>query len=271
MAGGIGEGFGTMRMARNPRGHGGQGGTFGMTGGPPPQDILILLAVIFGTFVLQFFGATAILPALLRLGPMVFRGALWQLVTYAFVGFGPASLWFLLSMLILFWFGRDVFVRLGRKNFWSLVVQVVAAAGIAAALVRGAGILMGLASPNAFVLMQGQFMLITVMIAAFATLYGQATIMLFFVLPIKARWFLALEVLFGFMGFLNTKDFAGFVGLCVAVGLTWALLQPGGIKRVLANIRLRFRRRVTEAKLARLKRKRKFNVIDGDGDGGWVH
>lgn len=260
-----------MRMPQNPRGLGGQGRAFGMAGGPPPQDILALLAVVFGTFVLQFFSATRVIPDILRLGSGLYRGALWQVVTYAFVGFGPASLWFLLSMLILFWFGRDVFVRLGRKNFWSLVVQVVVAAGIAAALVRGAGLLMGLASPNAFVLMQGQYMLITVMIAAFATLYGQATILLFFVLPIKARWFLALEVLFGFMGFLNTKDFAGFVGICVAVALTWALCQPGGVRRALTNLQLRFRRRVTEAKLAKLKRKRKFDVIDGGGDGGWVN
>jgi len=149
------------------------------------------------------------------------------------------------------------------------VLQVVTAAGVAAALVRGAGIMMGTPSPFAFVLMQGQYMLITVMIAAFATLYGQATILLFFVLPIKARWFLALEVLFAFMGFLNTKDFAGFVGLCVAVGLTWALLQPGGLRRALADLRLRFRRRVTEAKLARLRQKRKFDVIDGDGE--WLN
>ncbi|RLE17235.1 MAG: hypothetical protein DRJ65_23100 [Acidobacteria bacterium] len=71
------------------------------------------------------------------------------------------------------------------------------------------------------------------------------------------------------MGFLSTKDFAGFVGLCVAVALTWALLQPGGVQRALKNLQLRFRRRVTEAKLARLKRKRKFDVIDGGG--GWVN
>lgn len=256
-----------MRMGRNSWDHGGRGRSFGMAGGgPPPQDILILLGVVFGTFVLQFFSVTRVIPDILRLGYGLYRGALWQVVTYAFVGFGPASLWFLLSMLILFWFGRDVFVRLGRKNFWSLLVQVVVAAGIAAALVRGAGLLMDLASPNAFVLMQGQYMLITVMIAAFATLYGQATILLFFVLPVQARWFLALEVVFGFMGFLNTKDFAGFVGICVAVALTWALLQPGGVKRALTNLQLRFRRRVTEAKLARLKRKRKFTVVDRGDD-----
>jgi len=258
-----------VRGAPDPWGRGRGGPSFGISGGPPPQDILVLLGVVFGTFVFQFFDLTALIPAFLRLGPMLYRGALWQVVTYAFTGFGPPSLWFLFSLLILFWFGRDIFVRLGRKRFWTLVLQVVTAAGVAAALVRGVGIMMGMPSPYAFVLMQGQYMLITVMIAAFATLYGQATILLFFVLPIKARWFLALEVLFAFMGFLSTKDFAGFFGLCVAVALTWALLQPGGLRRALEDLRLRFRRRVTEIKLARMKRKRRFDVIDGDGQ--WLN
>lgn len=258
-----------MQTARDPWGRGGFGGASGI-GGPPPRDILILLGVVFGTFVLQFFQVTAVIPGLLRLGPLVFRGALWQIGTYAFAGFGPPSLWFLLSLLILYWFGKDVFNRLGRRNFWMLVTQVVIGAGVAAVLVRGAGLLLGQSAPNAFVLMQGQYTLITIMIAAFATLYGQATILLFFVLPVRARWFLGLEILFAFMGFLNTKDFAGFVGLCVAVGLTWAVLQPGGTIRALKSLRLRFRRWVTEAKLRRLRRDRDFRVIESDDD-DWVH
>ncbi len=240
-----------------------------MAGGRPPNDVFVLLAVVFGTFVLQFFGPTAIIPALLQLGFAVYRGAVWQVVTYAFSGFGPPSLWFLFSLLILYWFAKDIFVRLGRRRFWTLLVQVVAAAGVAAVVVRGFGLLMGMRSPAAFVLMQGQYMLITIMIAAFASLYGEATILLFFVVPIRARWFLWLEILFAFMGYLGTKDFAGFVGLCVAVGLTWALLQPGGLRRALMDLRLRFRRRVTEIKLQRLKKKRRFDVIDGNGP--WVN
>jgi len=240
-----------------------------MAGGRPPNDVFVLLAVVFGTFVLQFFGPTAIIPALLQLGFAVYRGAVWQVVTYAFSGFGPPSLWFLFSLLILYWFAKDIFVRLGRRRFWTLLVQVVAAAGVAAVVVRGFGLAMGMRSPAAFVLMQGQYMLITIMIAAFASLYGEATILLFFVVPIRARWFLWLEILFAFMGYLGTKDFAGFVGLCVAVGLTWALLQPGGLRRALMDLRLRFRRRVTEIKLQRLKKKRRFDVIDGNGP--WVN
>jgi hypothetical protein len=237
----------------------------GFPRGPVAPDVLLLLAVVFVTFVLQFFRPLSVIPTLLQLSPLVFNGALWQLVTYAFSGFGPASLWFLLSMLILYWFAGDVYARLGRRRFWTLLLQVVAAAGIVAAAVRGLGMVFGTASPFAFMLMQGQYMLVTILIAAFATLNGNATIMLFFVLPIRARWFLLLEVLFAFMGYLNSKDFAGFVGLCTAVVLTWALLEPGGPRRRLVDLRLRVRRFIIEQRLARLKRKRRFDVIDGSG------
>ena len=236
-------------------------------GGPPPKDVLILIAVVFATFVLQFFSITAIIPAFLRLGPLIYRGAVWQAVSYPFVGFGPASLWFLLSLLFLYWFAASVFRRLGRRRFWILLVQVTLVAAVVAVLVRGAGMLMGVDSPAAFVLMQGQYILVTVMVAAFASLNGQATIMLFFVIPIRARWFLALEILFAFMGFLSTKDFAGFIGVSVAVGLTWALLEPGGPSRGMRNGRLRLKRWITEQRLARLRRKRQFDVINGGKDG----
>ena len=152
-----------------------------------------------------------------------------------------------------------------------MMLQVVGAAGVAAVVVRGIGMLAGFPSPFAFTLMQGQYMLITLMIAAFATLNGNATIMLFFVIPIRARWFLGLEVLFAFMGFLNTKDFAGFVGLCTAVFLTWALLEPGGPRRGLSTLRLRMRRFIIEKRLARLKEKRRFDVIDGGDGDRWLH
>ncbi len=251
-----------MRGMADPRGRG-----ISMGGGaPPPEDVLILIGVVFTTFVLQFFSVTAFIPGILRLGPLVYRGAIWQTVTYAFIGFGPASLWFLLSLLILFWFAGTVFRRLGRRRFWTLILQVTLFAAVVAVLVRGAGMLMGLSSPAAFLLMQGQYMLVTVMIAAYASLYGNATILLFFVIPIRARWFLALEVLFAFMGFLSTRDFAGFMGLCTAVGLTWALLEPGGPRRGLRDARLRLRQMITEQRLARMRRKRKFDVIDGGKD-----
>ncbi|MDX1383209.1 MAG: hypothetical protein R3190_06155, partial [Thermoanaerobaculia bacterium] len=93
------------------------------SGGPPPRDVLVLLGVVFVTFTLRFFAATAVVPELLRLSPDVWqRGFVWQLVTYPLVGHGAPGIWFLLELLILFWFARDVHRRLGSRSFRLLLV-----------------------------------------------------------------------------------------------------------------------------------------------------
>jgi membrane associated rhomboid family serine protease len=53
-------------------------------------------------------------------------------VTYPFAGYGGASLWILLELLILYWFARDVFYRLGRRRFWRTLLTVTVLAGVAA-------------------------------------------------------------------------------------------------------------------------------------------
>ena len=243
------------------------GGGFGMTSGAPvPRDLIALLTVLFATYSLQFFESTAIVPALLRLTPAVFRGFVWQIFTYPFVGWGGSGLWFLVELLILFWFGRDVFVRLGRQNFWFLVARAAIGAAVVAVLIQLAQLLAGGGnSVAAFSIMQGQRILMAVVIAAFATLWGQATILLFFVIPVKARWFLWLEILFAFIAFLEGKDFSGFCGICAAVFLTYSGLQRGGAGPIFHNWRKRAEAFILRRRLDRLKRKRQFDVIDGDG------
>lgn len=246
-----------------PRGFGG----FSGAGSPPPQDLIAILAVVFVTFSMQFFEATTLIPSILRLTPAVVRGFLWQLVSYPFVGTGGASIWFLIELFILFWFGRDVYNRLGRQRFWRLILVTSVSAAIAAVVVS---LFMGLAGfPSAapFVTMQGHRMLMTIFIAAFATLFGDATILLFFVLPVKARWFLWLEILFAFVfGLLPYKDLAGFLGVVVAVFLTYSYLLPGGPGGVLHRWRKEAERKIIEQRLARMRRKRKFEVIESDDD-----
>lgn len=238
--------------------------------GPVPRDLIALLAVVFGTFTLQFFQTTAIVPALLRLSPSVWEhGFIWQLVTYGFVGFGGPSLWILLELLILFWFGRDVFTQLGRRRFWGLLGWSILGAGVFASLTQ---LLAGPLTDQPFQLMQGQRILLVIVIAAFATMYGDATIYLFFVLPLRARWFLWLGILFGFMGFLGSKDLAGFVGICVATGITyWELMRRrrrgggmrgGGLRGWWDGLqRSRFERKVD-----RVAKRRGLRVVRGDDE-----
>jgi membrane associated rhomboid family serine protease len=250
------------------RGTAGFGG--GWPGGRPAPDITALLAVVFGTWVLQFFAATAAVPALLRLTPAVWRsGFLWELVTYPFVGFGPASPWILLELLVLLWFGQDVRARLGRRGFWTLVVSAAAAAALVAVAVQlAAGAAAGPVAPFPFQLMQGQRMLLAILIAAFATLYGDATILLFFVVPMPARWFLWLEVALAFVAFLASKDLAGFAGICAAVAVTVLALPGSALRQRLRRRYLSWRARRIERRLARLAKRRGLRVIRRDDDRG---
>ena len=257
---------------RPPQQQGTGFGGFGGSGLPVPKDLIGILVALFATFSLQYFEGAAIIPALLRLTPAVFRGFVWQVFTYPAIGWGGSGLWFLLELLILFWFGRDVFWRLGRQRFWLLIVRAAIGAALVAVVVQ---LIQGLAGVGAtgfaaFQLMQGQRILLAIVIAAFATLWGEATILLFFVLPIKARWFLWLEILFAFIGFLESKDFAGFCGISAAVFLTYAGLKMGGAGSVFHDWRKRGERFILERRLERLKRKRRFDVIDGDKD-DYIH
>jgi hypothetical protein len=244
-------------------------GGFGtlLGGRPTPPDLLALLVVAGVTFVCQFFASTAGWLPPLRLSRAVWQeGWVWQLLTYPFVGFGAPSLWVVLQFFLLFWFGRDVFARLGRARFWRTLLAATVAAGAVA--VAADATLAGLWPERAgFVLLQGQQIVLAVLVAAFATLYSQTTLLLFFVVPVRAIWFLGLEILLGFLGFLWSKDLGGFLGLCVAVGLTYALLAPRQARGLPRRLWLRLEKAWLDARLAWLRRRRGIKVIQG-GKGG---
>jgi hypothetical protein len=234
----------------------------------PPRDLLIILVTLFVTFVLKSFAATRIVPELLRLTPLVWRaGFAWQLITYPFIGYG-SGFWFLIALVILYMFGRDVYSGLGRKHFWRLVVIVSLAAGGLALLVEALQEQAGsLLLPGAFPLLQGQNILVVILIAAFATANRRVPILFLFVLPIEARYFLGIEIAFAFFGFLDTHDLGGFLGICAAVGLTFLYVRDGGFGRGLRQTRLRVERWWLQRKLEQVKRRRGLHVIKGKGDG----
>ncbi len=252
------------------------GGIGGGLTAPVPKDIWILLGVVFVTFSLRFFETTAWLPALLQLTPEVWRsGFVWQLGTYAFVGSGQSGIWLLVTLLILYMFAGDVRRRLGKRGFWRLLLSAIVVAGVVAALVQLAIDLTSGTTGTALTIMQGERMLVTILIAAFATLAGDAVIYLFFVLPIRASWFLGLEILFAFLAFLSTRDLAGMLGIWAAVGYTYFALRGGLRKGGWREIWLRMQERWFRFRLQQAKRKRGFEVLPGgkrsDDKDGWLH
>lgn len=246
----------------------------GFTGGPPPpRPLLYLLGFIFVTFTLQFFATTKPFLALLRLTPAVWQaGFVWQLLTYAFIGFGRPDFWFLLQLLMLFFFGRDVYHALGGRRFWRLLAIGAVTASVVAVLVEILAASQGWFPERlTFMLIQGQQMLLVILVAAFAVIHRDAVIYLMFVLPVKARWFLPLEILLAFLGFLWSKDLAGFLGLSAAVGMTWWLLQPSSPRRLLREAWLRLQQRWLKLRMAGLRRRRGLTGIAGGKGNGKVH
>lgn len=264
-------------MRNIPTGSGGGYG-FGLSG-PVPKDVWILLAIVLTTFSMGFFAASAPLVGALRLTPAAWKsGFLWQLVTYPFVGTGAPGIWFVLELLILFLFARTVFYQLGQRRFWQLLVLLSLSAALAAVAVDLVSSLLTNTRPwqQAFVLMQGQRMILVVLISLFAVLNRNATILLFFVLPVQAKWFLLLEILFAFLGFLGSKDFPGFVGVCVGVGATVAYFGRGTGSGLFGGAFRELWLRVQAAwfrfRLGRLKQKRGMRIVPDEGHkDDWVH
>jgi hypothetical protein len=255
-------------------------GSFGL-GGPVPKDVLLLLGVLLATFSLRFFDTTAVYPALLQLTPFSWQlGYVWQVVTYPFVGWGSPGIGFLLELLMIYIFGKDVFYGLYRRHFWRLILWSSAGAAVVAVALHAGLWLAGIRFETPFLLMQGQRVLLALLIAAFATARSDAVIYLFFVLPIKARWFIGIEILIAFMGFLATRDLPGFLGFCTAVGLSVAYVRASGSwtggRRRWRELRLRLERWWIQKKLDRARRKRGLRVINGEKGtnvrrGPWVH
>lgn len=248
---------------------GGRQISFGI--GPVPKDLIVLLCVLFASYTLWAFDATRPLIRLLQLTPDVWQaGFLWQILTYPFAE-SFNGFWFLIIGFMVVQFGSQVFTVMGRKAFWRMLLVASisggAAAVVAQLLVDLAGGRGPLQAPP-FLMMQGAEMVLVILIAAFATFFRSATIYFFFILPIKAGWFLWLEILFAFIGFLATKDFGGFVGLTTAVCVTYFVVSGRGFGRWLRETRLRIERRVLETKLKRMHSKKGKGGPGSSGSGG---
>lgn len=242
-----------------PVGSGGLGDGF-------PTVVWALVSIVFATWALQFFAVTAPLIGLLRLTPAVWRsGFVWQLASYPFAGIGPPTPWILLELFIVAMFAASVVARTGRRGLWRLVLISAAIGGAAAVGVDAlASTWRGAAA--SYPLVQGQRVLMAILVAAFATLNPRATIHLFFVLPMPARWFIPLEVLLAFIGFLASKDLPGFIGLLVAIGVAWALMRGGGVGRALRDLRLRIEAAWIRLRMRSQRRRRGFVVVPGGKD-----
>ncbi len=155
---------------------------FWMRGRPVYANTLILgvhiAAFILAALFISRFGLRTVYDGLALIPSDVWHGQVWRLFSY--VAFDPfffsqRSLWFLLNMILLYFFGREVEQYIGRKNYLLLYASLVL---IPALLLTVVGYFFPVAYLNCCDVFFGIFV-------AFATLYPGA--MPSFWIPLSMR------------------------------------------------------------------------------------
>lgn len=184
--------------------------------------VIVLVASMLITTLLNLLGVGAVLSALVFTSGQVLHGEIWRVVTYGLVN--EPSLWFVLSMLMLVWFGRDVERSLGRRTFLIFY-------GCAYLLTPLLFTLLGLRWPSALAGQPRTFALFI----AFATLHPDAPM---FALNITAKWVAAIMAGIYALIALNNRDPLSLVSLLATTGFAFAFIryQQGRIELPQLNL-----------------------------------
>ena len=156
-------------------------------------NVLAFLAQLalerFTTFDVLYYGALSL--------DGLKQGHVWQLLTYQFMHAGPLHLLF--NCLAIYFFGLEVEHALGRVRFLVLYL----ASGTIGGLVQ---ILAGLALGNTFAApVVGASAAAFGLVAAFAMLFPDRIILLFMILPLRARYLLIMEAIVAIWGMFGSR------------------------------------------------------------------
>ncbi|HWR15050.1 MAG TPA: rhomboid family intramembrane serine protease [Terriglobales bacterium] len=185
----------------------GGGGGGGITLNFPPfygavkMLILINVAVYFGLLLIGLVAPTfeAAISDIGALVPrMVLHGAVWQVVTYAFLHGG---LWHILgNMLQLWFFGSTIEGSWGKKQFYEFYFFCVIGAAITTIVVSYTGMFGVMPSTPTIGASGGVFGVLV----AFAILFGDQQVYLFpFPVSLKAKYLVAILILINLAGALG--------------------------------------------------------------------
>ncbi len=234
----------------------GQALTFG--GRVPAAVGAIITITVVATFVgvighrngLPLLAATVFAPEL------VWRGEVWRLVTWIFVFPDPVPLPLVFACLMLYWFGRDLAFHWGERRFVLVYLGIAAAAAAVTCL-------LSLAWPSlGGVLYAGAWPVVDALVVAWALLFPDRQIFIWFALPVSSRALLYVTIggtlLYAVWGGL--AGFGSYVPHLLGEGMMLLYVQgrPG---RLLRKVRWRpFER------LRRSRDRKRFKVIDADHD-----
>ncbi len=148
--------------------------------------VLANAAVFLAMTLLQAFAGNVagVANEVLALIPYrVLHGFIWQMVTYSFLHAGILHILF--NMLGLWWFGATLEMDWGKNRFLEFYFFCVAGAALTTIVVSYTGV--GGITPQTGTIGASGGVLGILM--AFGMLYGEQEILLYFLLPIKAKYF----------------------------------------------------------------------------------
>ena len=196
---------------------------------------LFLLATFFGLFELNGFPLAYYINYIFALYPINNGFAFWQLLTYMFMHGGFMHL--LMNMFALWMFGMELENTWGSRKFLIYYLVCGLGAGLTHLFISP---LFGVSGPTV-----GASGAIYGVLLAYGMLFPDRPIFLYFLLPIKARYFVILYILFEvFSGVTGTQDgiahFAHLGG--AAVGIILLMLDQRGLgwNRLFSRSRLRY-------------------------------
>lgn len=163
-------------------------------GGPVTRTVKLLIAVNIGVFLLQVLEMvlqTRSLEVFFGLRPRSVTHDLmvWQFVTYMFLHGGPFHLFW--NMLTLFMFGNDLERQWGTRRF----LRYYFITGV------GAGLCSWLVAPESPATIIGASGAIYGVLLAYGLLYPNRVIYLYFLMPVKIKYFV---IFIGFLSFYST-------------------------------------------------------------------
>ncbi|HUB67261.1 MAG TPA: rhomboid family intramembrane serine protease [Candidatus Methylacidiphilales bacterium] len=227
---------------------------FWMQGRPVYLSTLLvalhILAFIAAALFISYFGLDTVIAALCLDPEAVWHGEVWRLFSY--VAFDPAffqqrSLWFLISIALFWFFGREVEQLVGRKTYLMLYLALVFIPAILFCLLSLVYVVPGAAFLNCCDVFFGVFV-------AFATVYPGAIPSLW--IPISARaW---MWILLGISSLIHIafRDFAGLFMLWTSSGVGYGAMHLIGGDR--SNW---FANWMEERRAQRLARQRNLKVL----------
>jgi membrane associated rhomboid family serine protease len=220
--------------------------TFGGSLTPAVKALLLINGLAFFLLSLADAGLRNECHALLGLVPALVtkRLALWQPVTYLFLHAGFVHL--SLNMLQVWWFGADLERFWGTRQF--LAYYFFTGVGAAAAAVAIA--------PSSDTVTIGASGAVFGLLVAYAILFPNRVIYLYFVIPVKAKYLVAamglvelLAVIHGSQGGVsNIAHFGGILFGLLWFGYRFSGLSPKGVWQSLQRRRLRRKLRLVRPK-----------------------